>query len=164
MKHLPYDLSPEELQAFTPDWQGERDAQGRPMVPDQILDEIERFVSIPHAWGILKAAGYVRQTLWGYDSTRPNEVMVGRAATASYLPHRPDLRACLMTLGHGAGEIGDMVSCRLSGSKKGTFTWRTFSARLRMGRLSANGWAALSMRAQAAAAFIAPLCGISTEF
>ena len=110
MKHLPYDLSPEELQAFTPDWQGERDAQGRPMAPDQILDEIERFVSIPYAWGILKAAGYVRQTLWGYDSTRPNEVMVGRAATASYLPHRPDLRACLMTLGHGAGEIGDMVS------------------------------------------------------
>ena len=53
MKHLPYELTAQELAAFTPDWTGPRDAYGRPMVPDETLDEIEAYVAIPHAWGVL---------------------------------------------------------------------------------------------------------------
>ncbi len=110
MKHLPYDLTPEELTRFTSSWTGERDSAGRPYVADSVLDTLARYVSIPFAWEMLKNEGYVRQTLHGYSSTCPDQVMVGRAATAVYLPLRPDIRELLMEAGHADGEMGDMVS------------------------------------------------------
>ncbi|MEG1585110.1 MAG: hypothetical protein RR361_08665, partial [Anaerovorax sp.] len=109
-KHLPYDLSPEELTMYTSSWTGERDMYGRPYVADHILDAIEKYVSIPCAWEALNHQGYVHQTITGYDSTLPDQAMVGRALTAVYLPLRPDMRKQLMTEGHHCGENGDMVS------------------------------------------------------
>ena len=97
MQYLPYDLTYEALCAFTPLWKGERYQDGRPKVPNHILNTIERFVSVTHAWAICKNAGYPFQVLRGFCSTRPGDLMVGRALTALYLPQRPDFRLLLWT-------------------------------------------------------------------
>lgn len=111
MKYLPYDLSAEELTAFTPKWHGERFPDGRPRVPDKILDQIREYVTVTHAWQICKNAGYCWQYLGGFQSTAPKETLVGRALTALYLPLRPDLRETMTERGwKEAAEIGDMVS------------------------------------------------------
>ena len=41
----------------TPEWKGERFADGRPKVPDAILDRMKN-VTLEEAWGTLRAAGY----------------------------------------------------------------------------------------------------------
>ncbi len=110
MQYLPYELTPETLCAFTPLWKGDRFPDGRPKVPDGILDSIARFVSVTHAWAICKNAGYPFQVLHGFSSTLPDKLMVGRALTALYLPQRPDFKAVIMDGGHAAGEIGDCIS------------------------------------------------------
>ena len=110
MKYLPYDLTPQELEAFTPAWTGERFADGRPKVSDEVLDRIKEYVSITHAWQICKGEGYHWQFLSGFQSTIPDEALVGRALTALYLPLRPDLRESMVERGGREGEIGDMIS------------------------------------------------------
>lgn len=110
MKYLPYDLSPEELIHFTPEWQGERFSDGRPRVSDEVLEAVRKYVSLTFAWGVLKGHGYRWQFLRGFESTLPREKMVGRAVTALYVPRRPDLRQLMLNHGHEEGEIGDMIS------------------------------------------------------
>ena len=110
MKYLPYDLTSEELAAFTPLWRGERYADGRPKVPDDILDSIARFSTITHAWHVCKNAGFDQQFIAGFQSTIPSQVMVGRALTALYMPCRPDMKEAMIKAGSAAGEIGDMNS------------------------------------------------------
>lgn len=110
MKYLPYDLSPEELCFFTPQWKGERFPDGRPKVPDQTLDTILKYASITHAWSVCQGAGYHHQFIGGFQSTIPGEAMVGRALTALYLPILPGLREHLIKAGQERGEIGDMIS------------------------------------------------------
>ena len=40
-RFCPLNLTPEELIAYTPDWEGERSADGRPRVPDAILERMQ---------------------------------------------------------------------------------------------------------------------------
>ena len=110
MKILPYDLTPGELDAFTPLWRGERYPDGRPKVPDAALDSIVRFSTITHAWHVCKNAGFDHQFIAGFQSTIPDRAMAGRALTALYMPCRPDIKEAMMKAGHAAGEIGDMIS------------------------------------------------------
>lgn len=110
MKYLPYELTREEMIAFTPKWDGERFDDGRPKVPDDVLDKIYKYVSITFAWGVLKGNGYLWQFLDGFACTIEGEPLVGRATTALYAPLRPDLREYMVKEGHEAGQIGDMIS------------------------------------------------------
>jgi len=92
MKYLPYGITREEMFAFTPRWDGERFDDGRPKVPDDVLDKIYKYVSITFAWGVLKGNGYFWQFLDGFECTIKEEPLVGRVTTALYAPLRPDLR------------------------------------------------------------------------
>ena len=55
-KFAPLNLAPDELIDYTPEWTGARDAAGRPLVPDAILERM-RAVTITQAWGVLQGAG-----------------------------------------------------------------------------------------------------------
>jgi len=110
MKYLPYELTYDEMTAFTPLWRGERFPDGRPKVPDAALDSIARFSTITHAWHVCKNAGFDFQFIAGFKSTIPDQAMVGRALTALYIPCRPDIKEAMMKAGHDAGEVGDMNS------------------------------------------------------
>lgn len=108
-KFAPLNLNPEELIAYTPEWQGERFADGRPRVPDDVLARM-RNVTITQAWGVLRGAGFNHQYEDGWQSTHPGGVLCGRALTALYMPRRPDMRQVMDARGERAGQIGDQIS------------------------------------------------------
>jgi 4-hydroxy-4-methyl-2-oxoglutarate aldolase len=82
--------SPEYIKAITPDWKGERFADGRPNVPDAILDR-QKKISVEEAWGVLRNKGYNNQFESNWTILDPSEPMTGRVVTAQYMPLRPDL-------------------------------------------------------------------------
>jgi regulator of RNase E activity RraA len=108
-KFAPLNLGPEELIAYTPEWQGERFADGRPRVSDDIVTRM-RQVTITQAWGVLRGAGFNHQYEGGWKCTHPGGVLCGRALTALYMPRRPDMRQLMDTRGEQAGQIGDQIS------------------------------------------------------
>lgn len=108
-KFAPLNLSREELIAYTPEWQGERFADGRPRVADDLVARM-RQVTITQAWGVLRGAGFNHQYEDGWQCTHPGGVLCGRALTALYMPRRPDMRQVMDTRGEQAGQIGDQIS------------------------------------------------------
>jgi regulator of RNase E activity RraA len=108
-KFAPLNLSREELIAFTPRWEGERFDDGRPKVPDDILDRMAP-VTLTQVWSVLREEGYNCQFEGNWTCTQPGKVLVGRAVTAVYMPRREDVRACIYEKAHAAGCIGDQVS------------------------------------------------------
>lgn len=108
-KFAPLNQSPEELVAYTPEWAGERFPDGRPKVPDALLERI-RNVTITQAWGVLTGEGYAWQYEGGWVCTHPGGTLVGRALTAMYVPRRPDMRKVMEERGARLGCVGDQIS------------------------------------------------------
>ena len=82
--------SPEYIKDLTPEWKGERFADGRPKVSDAILERLKN-ISIEEAWGVLRNKGFQNQFEGDWTIIRPEEAMTGRVVTAQYMPLRPDL-------------------------------------------------------------------------
>lgn len=100
-------MSEEDIVAFTAEWNGERFPDGRPKVPDSILERMKQ-VEIEEAWGTLHQKGYTQQFEgnWKHTHLDPGEVLVGRALTATFMPKRPDIDELLTEKGHKDGHIG----------------------------------------------------------
>jgi 4-hydroxy-4-methyl-2-oxoglutarate aldolase len=81
--------SPEYVKALTPEWKGDRFADGRPKVSDAILERLKK-ISIEEAWGVLRNKGFHNQFEGDWTVIKPDEVMTGRVVTAQYMPLRPD--------------------------------------------------------------------------
>lgn len=84
-------FTPEDVIKYTPDWHGERFADGRPKVPDDILDRMKN-VTLEEAWATLRTAGFNHQYEDGWYSIHPDQILVGRALTAVWMPGRPDIQ------------------------------------------------------------------------
>lgn len=82
--------SPEYIISLTKEWKGERFADGRPKVPDALLERLKN-ISIEEAWGVLRNRGYMNQYESDWVIIHPEEPMTGRVVTAQYMPMRPDL-------------------------------------------------------------------------
>lgn len=108
-KFAPLNMSPEELIDYTYEWQGERFDDGRPKVPDNLLERMAD-VTLTQAWGVLHNAGYEWQYERGFICTHPGQVLVGRALTAMYMPRRPVMRKLMEQKGDSLGCIGDQIS------------------------------------------------------
>jgi len=109
MKFAPLNLSPEELIDYTPEWTGERTADGRPRVSDELLQRMAK-VTITQAWGVLRNEGYHWQYEGDWRCTHPGQTLVGRAVTAMYMPRRPVMRRIMEEKGEQCGCIGDQIS------------------------------------------------------
>ena len=59
-------ISKEELIFLTPLWKGERFADGRPKVPDAILNRMKR-VTLEEAWAVLKGDNFIKQSINYWD-------------------------------------------------------------------------------------------------
>ena len=82
--------TPEYIKSLTTEWEGERLQDGRPFVPDYILERLKK-ISMEEAWGILRSHGYNNQYQGGWMMINPDyPVMTGRVVTAQYMPLRPD--------------------------------------------------------------------------
>lgn len=75
---------------YTSDWHGERFPDGRPKVPDEILDRMKN-VTLEEAWATLRSAGFNHQYEDGWYCIHPDQILVGRALTAMWMPGRPDV-------------------------------------------------------------------------
>jgi len=102
-------LTADQIKALTPDWHGERFADGRPKASDQFLVRLKN-VSLEEAWGYLRNKGYQNQFEGDWMIIRPDSVMTGRAVTAQYLPLRPDYDKIIKDQGKAEGRIGSTNS------------------------------------------------------
>ena len=73
--------SPEDLAQLTALNPFDRFPDGRPRVPEDILERMKH-VTTEQAWGVLRDHGYHRQFEGNWMQTHPNTIMVGRAVTA----------------------------------------------------------------------------------
>lgn len=98
--------SPERIAALTPNWTGERTADGRPRVADDIVERM-KLVTNDEAYNILERThGYH----WVYEGNwfnlHPELSLSGRVVTAMMVPHRPDLHDVVQSIGTGEGRTG----------------------------------------------------------
>ncbi|MGK2864415.1 MAG: RraA family protein [Chitinophagaceae bacterium] len=98
-------ISKEDLLFLTPEWKGERFADGRPKVPDNIMKRMKA-VSVEEAWAVMKNEGYAYQVAEGWQQINPDSVLVGRAVTATFMPGRPDVWGAIDARGKKAGKRG----------------------------------------------------------
>lgn len=96
--------SREEMIRFTPEWQGERFPDGRPKVPDDILDRM-KLVTHEEAWAVMRGANFKFQYEEDWLCIHPDSVLVGRAMTAMFMPGRPDVHHVIDSIGQGEGRI-----------------------------------------------------------
>jgi regulator of RNase E activity RraA len=90
------------LVELTPLWTGERFPSGRPRVPDSVLKRLQT-ATTEQAWGVLRGKGYHRQFAGGWMETHPGTVLVGRAVTSVFFPHRPDFDQVVVDAGAREG-------------------------------------------------------------
>jgi regulator of RNase E activity RraA len=91
----PFRWTREQMIHFTPENPFERFPDGRPKVPDELLEKVKG-LTVEEAWGILMSKGYTHQHAGsGFKVLHPGRKLVGRAVTAQYLPTRPDLEKVL---------------------------------------------------------------------
>src|SRR3954463_8490211 len=83
-------ISKEELTFLTSEWKGERFADGRPKIPDDLIRRA-RSIAIEDAWTILNNEGYTCQYEGNWKTVNTDTPVVGRALTACYMPSRPDV-------------------------------------------------------------------------
>jgi len=98
-------LTKQQLIEYTPDWKGERFADGRPKVPDSILDRMKT-VTLEEAWAVVTGAGFSHQYADNWVSIHPDKILVGRALTSQWLPGRPDILRVIEAKGRQEGRVG----------------------------------------------------------
>jgi 4-hydroxy-4-methyl-2-oxoglutarate aldolase len=98
--------SPERIAALTPLNQYERFADGRPRVPDEILERM-RYVTNDEAWGVVERGhNYHFQFEGNWVNLHPERDLVGRAVTVRMVPLRPDLQGVVEGMGAAEGRSG----------------------------------------------------------
>ena len=75
---------------LTSEWKGERFDDGRPKIPDDLLERAKK-VGIDDAWTVLENEGYKNQFEGNWKMVHDDVPVVGRALTALFMPSRPDV-------------------------------------------------------------------------
>lgn len=101
-------ISKEELIFLTSEWKGERFADGRPKIPDSLLERAKH-IMIDDAWTVLRNEGYLNQFEGGWKTVN-DSTMTGRAVTAMYMPSRPDVEKNIKARGAKQGRKGNTNS------------------------------------------------------
>ena len=123
-----------ELTAYTSLNPFERFADGRPKVPDDVLERAKG-LSAEEVWAVLPGKGYNSQFADGFKILHPGRKMIGRAFTVQFMPLRPDVESKLQADAKASGipllknqtaldmlQPGDVLVVDLFGKKaNGTF-------------------------------------------
>jgi regulator of RNase E activity RraA len=83
-------FSKQELVDYSAQSPFERFPDGRPKVPDNLLQQA-RELSSEEVWAVLQEKGFNNQYADGFRILHPDKPMVGRAFTVQFMPQRPDL-------------------------------------------------------------------------
>ena len=100
-------FSKEQRLSLTRAWTGDRFEDGRPKVPDSLLEQMKT-VDAEEAWTVLKQNGYNNQFEGGWHVINDGaDRMVGRVFTAVFMPKRPDVDAVIEEQGKKDGGVGN---------------------------------------------------------
>ncbi len=103
-------FSKEHVVQYTAQWKGDRFPDGRPKVPDEILQRMKE-VSIEEAWATCRSHGFNNQFEGNFVVTGGDKpVLIGRAVTAYFHPVRPDVNKVIADNGKRDNRIGGQNS------------------------------------------------------
>ena len=89
-----FTLSRDQIIEYTAKNPFERFADGRPKVPDALLEKFKA-MSVEEVWTILDRVGYKNQYEGHWQILHPEKKLIGRAVTAQFMPFRPDVNEVL---------------------------------------------------------------------
>jgi 4-hydroxy-4-methyl-2-oxoglutarate aldolase len=95
-------LTKEEMTALTAQSPFERFPDGRPKVPDSLIERAKG-MSAEEIFAVLPGRGFRNQYEDGFQVLHPAKKMVGRAFTVQFMPARPDLDAVMNAKATAAG-------------------------------------------------------------
>jgi regulator of RNase E activity RraA len=98
-------ITKDELIFYTSAWKGERFKDGRPKLPDALLERAKN-VGIEEAWTVLRNEGYNNQFEGNWKTVNDIPV-IGRAVTAMFMPSRPDIEKNIKERGSKQGRKGN---------------------------------------------------------
>ncbi|MEP7319737.1 MAG: RraA family protein [Panacibacter sp.] len=111
-------IAKEELIFLTSEWKGERFADGRPKVSDELVERAKH-IGIEEAWQILKNEGYKNQFESNWKMVNDSVKVVGRVVTAQFMPSRPDVEAKIKERGKLEGRKGNTNAWPIDALTKG---------------------------------------------
>jgi regulator of RNase E activity RraA len=94
----------EQILFYTSDWKGDRFPDGRPKLPDSLLERA-RNMTIEDLWDFLRGHGYQNQFEPNWQALHIDKPMVGRALTTQYMPTRPDMSKAIQAEGKAEGRV-----------------------------------------------------------
>jgi 4-hydroxy-4-methyl-2-oxoglutarate aldolase len=97
-----FKLTREQLVEITADNPFERFPDGRPKVPDALIEQAKG-LSAEEVWAVLPGKNYRNQWADGFQVLHPGTKLAGRAFTAQFMPTRPDIMGALTTNATKAG-------------------------------------------------------------
>jgi 4-hydroxy-4-methyl-2-oxoglutarate aldolase len=89
-----FTLTREQLIEFTAQNPFDRFPDGRPKVPDALIERA-RGMSAEEVWAVLPGKGFRNQYEDGFQVLHPGKKLVGRAFTVQFMPVRPDIDSVL---------------------------------------------------------------------
>jgi 4-hydroxy-4-methyl-2-oxoglutarate aldolase len=97
-------LTPADMARFTPQNPYDRFPDGRPKVPDALVETIrEMGLEVEEAWGLLRQKGYTNQYEANWKVLLPEKRLVGRAFTVQFMPTRPNVAEAAQKLAEEKG-------------------------------------------------------------
>ena len=97
-----FKLTREQLVEITADNPFERFPDGRPRIPDHLIERAKG-LSAEEVWAVLPGKGYKYQWADGFQILHPGLKLVGRAFTVQFMPTRPDIMGALTANAAKAG-------------------------------------------------------------
>ena len=111
-------MTKDQILFYTSEWKGDRFADGRPKLPDDLLKRAVD-ISIEDIWGYLWDHGYKDQFDGGWQALHIDRPFAGRALTAQYMPTRPDMQRAILAEGKVEGRVSDTNSWPIAELKEG---------------------------------------------
>ena len=88
----------DQMKDFTASNPYGRFPDGRPMIPDEVLDTVRQMqIQVIEAIEVLRSHNYNNQFEDGWKTLIPGKKIIGRAFTIQFMPNRPDLEAGMKT-------------------------------------------------------------------
>jgi len=97
--------SKEQLMEYTAQNPFERFPDGRPKVPDALMQRAKG-ISMEEAFGVLPGKGFRNQYEDGFQVLHPGRKLVGRAVTVQFMPARPDIDGVINARNRAQGGRG----------------------------------------------------------
>ena len=97
-------LTKDQILFYTADWKGDRFPDGRPKLPDDLLERAKD-MTIEDVWSYLRQKGYENQFESEWMALHMDKPIIGRALTAQYMPIRPDVQKAIMAQGKKDGYV-----------------------------------------------------------